>query len=96
MISGIKFYKKCVYGREVYQLWDTSFVILLLSNVFSLLCGTGKQHEYGRCTGSIYAELEWRQKNMKGYTTSTGYMGWVVDSYILFASEYDYREYMEV
>jgi len=35
------------------------------------------------------------KKNMKGYTTSTGYMGWVNDRYILFASEYDYREYME-
>lgn len=32
---------------------------------------------------------------MKGFTTSTGYMGWVEDRYILFASEYDYREYME-
>ena len=33
------------------------------------------------------AKIEWR--------TSTGYMGWVEDRYILFASEYDYREYME-
>ena len=33
--------------------------------------------------------------NMKVFTTSTGYMGWVEDRYILFASEYDYREYME-
>ena len=33
---------------------------------------------------------------MKGYTTSAGYMGWVGDRYILFASEYDYREYMSV
>lgn len=32
---------------------------------------------------------------MKGFTTSAGYMGWVEDRYILFASEYDYREYME-
>lgn len=32
---------------------------------------------------------------MKGYTTQAGYMGWVEDRYILFASEYDYREYME-
>lgn len=32
---------------------------------------------------------------MKGFTTSTGYMGWVEDRYMLFASEYDYREYME-
>ncbi len=35
------------------------------------------------------------EKSMKGFTTSTGYMGWVEDRYILFASEYDYREYME-
>ena len=32
---------------------------------------------------------------MKGYTTSTGYMGYVEGTYILFASEEDYREYME-
>lgn len=32
---------------------------------------------------------------MKGFTTPAGYMGWVEDRYILFASEYDYREYME-
>lgn len=32
---------------------------------------------------------------MKGYITMAGYMGWVVDRYMLFASEYDYREYME-
>ena len=33
---------------------------------------------------------------MKGFTTSTGYMGWVEDRYILFASEYDYRVYGRV
>lgn len=32
---------------------------------------------------------------MKGFVTSTGYMGWVNDKYILFASEDDYREYVE-
>lgn len=32
---------------------------------------------------------------MKGFITSTGYMGWVNNKYILFASEHDYREYME-
>ncbi len=32
---------------------------------------------------------------MKGYTTSTGYMGLVEGIYILFASEEDYREYIE-
>lgn len=34
-------------------------------------------------------------ESMKGFTTSAGYMGWVKDRYILFATEYDYREYME-
>ena len=32
---------------------------------------------------------------MKGYVTAAGYMGLVEDKYILFASEEDYREYME-
>lgn len=32
---------------------------------------------------------------MKGFTTSAGYMGWVNGKYILFASEHEYREYME-
>lgn len=32
---------------------------------------------------------------MKGYTTASGYMGYVEGTYILFASEEDYREYME-
>ncbi len=32
---------------------------------------------------------------MKGYTTAGGYMGYVDGAYILFASEGDYREYME-
>jgi len=32
---------------------------------------------------------------MKGYTTASGYMGYVEGDYILFASEEDYREYME-
>ena len=32
---------------------------------------------------------------MKGYTTASGYMGLVDGRYILFASEEDYREYME-
>lgn len=36
-----------------------------------------------------------RKKNMKGYTTSAGYMGWVEGRYILFASEREYREYIE-
>lgn len=32
---------------------------------------------------------------MKGYHTSEGYMGLVNGEYILFASEADYREYLE-
>lgn len=33
---------------------------------------------------------------MKGYYISTGYMGWVDNMYMLFATEEEYREYMEV
>ena len=32
---------------------------------------------------------------MKGYVTACGYMGLVEGEYILFASEEDYREYIE-
>ncbi len=32
---------------------------------------------------------------MKGYHTSDGYMGLVDGRYLLFASESDYREYLE-
>ena len=32
---------------------------------------------------------------MKGYHTADGYMGLVGGKYILFASETDYREYLE-
>ena len=32
---------------------------------------------------------------MKGYTTENGYMGYVNGNYQLFASEADYREWME-
>lgn len=32
---------------------------------------------------------------MKGYATSNGFMGYVEDRYILFASEADYYDYME-
>lgn len=32
---------------------------------------------------------------MKGYNTANGYMGLVDGEYILFASESDYREYVE-
>ena len=32
---------------------------------------------------------------MKGYVTASGYMGYVENEYILFASEDDYIDYME-
>lgn len=32
---------------------------------------------------------------MKGYVTTSGYMGYVENEYILFASEDDYFDYME-
>lgn len=32
---------------------------------------------------------------MKGYNTADGYMGLVDGRYVLFASEADYREYLE-
>jgi hypothetical protein len=32
---------------------------------------------------------------MKGYTTAEGYMGFVNGRYMLFASEMEYKEYME-
>ena len=32
---------------------------------------------------------------MKGYVTESGYMGYVNGRYVLFASEGDYREYVE-
>lgn len=32
---------------------------------------------------------------MKGYVIAEGYMGYVDGEYVLFASERDYREYLE-
>lgn len=32
---------------------------------------------------------------MKGYSIEAGYMGWIGHKYMLFASEYDYLDYME-
>ena len=32
---------------------------------------------------------------MKGYTTESGYMGYVEGEYMLFADESDYREFVE-
>jgi hypothetical protein len=36
-----------------------------------------------------------RQDMMKGYPVESGYMGMVEGRYMLFASEYDYREYFD-
>lgn len=36
-----------------------------------------------------------RYFTMKGYVTASGYMGYVENEYILFASENDYFDYME-
>ena len=33
--------------------------------------------------------------DMKGYTTAEGYMGFVNGRYMLFASETEYKEYVE-
>lgn len=33
---------------------------------------------------------------IKGYIVSNGYMGYVNGNYMLFASESDYKEYLEV
>lgn len=32
---------------------------------------------------------------MKGYATGSGYMGWVNGAYMLFASDFEYREYLD-
>ena len=32
---------------------------------------------------------------MKGFNIAEGYMGWIGNSYMLFASEQDYKEFME-
>ena len=34
-------------------------------------------------------------KTMKGYVTYDGYMGYINGSYMLFASEADYQDYIE-
>lgn len=35
------------------------------------------------------------EQDMKGYTVESGYMGYVDGVYMLFASETDYRDYLE-
>ena len=41
------------------------------------------------------AESEQEDTIMKGYYNNSGYMGYVAGSWVLFASEGDYRDYME-
>ena len=36
-----------------------------------------------------------RMQDMKGYNVDNGYMGFVEGRYMLFATEEDYREYLE-
>ena len=36
-----------------------------------------------------------KRSGMKGYYTTSGYMGYTDGEYMLFASEEDYREYIE-
>ncbi len=40
-------------------------------------------------------DSEWEVFFMKGYYTASGYMGYVQGSYILFASEEDYQDYID-
>lgn len=37
----------------------------------------------------------WKEEKMSGYFTYEGYMGYVNGTYMLFASETDYLDYME-
>jgi len=49
--------------------------------------------------GSIYIPVTLgtvrKETVMKGYITQNGYMGYINGTYILFATEQDYKEYME-
>lgn len=43
----------------------------------------------------VQQKKESEEAIMKGYSTEHGYMGYVEGSYMLFACEDDYREYLE-
>ena len=43
-----------------------------------------------------YSVFRKKNRMMKGYTVESGYMGYVNGGYMLFASEIDYEEYMEM
>lgn len=50
---------------------------------------------YSEYRSKIVKTLRQRRTDMKGYNTENGYMGYVNGQYQLFASEADYREWME-
>ena len=50
---------------------------------------------YPEYRSKIVKALRKRRTDMKGYNTENGYMGYVDGGYRLFASESDYREYLE-
>jgi hypothetical protein len=60
---------------------------------FSFKVAIRKQRNNGNYIN--YRLCSRRKQKMKGYATSEGYMGLVQGRYMLFASEVDYREYME-
>lgn len=56
----------------------------------SIFCILFIEQEFGRIRPTGEGE-----QDMKGYTVESGYMGYVDGVYMLFASERDYRDYLE-
>ena len=75
----------CKVSRENYGKHKN---ILLESEISdSVFCILIPEQKFeGKCEGD---------KDMKGYTVESGYMGYVNGEYMLFASETDYVDYME-
>lgn len=71
-------------GRGV-EVSKTLFYFLLFGGIF-----IGQLIPY-----SIHIRTRKRWIAMKGYNTADGYMGYVDGEYLLFASETDYREWLE-
>ncbi len=73
-----------------------NLVLVFLSQNFSMICCTfyTPPYEllYKHQVKMIRQEME--EPAMKGYHTSDGYMGFVDDRYILFASESDYYDFL--
>ena len=67
-----------------FYLPNKRFKGVLLPSKYGILCSTENKSDFGQEVSC-----------MKGYNTSDGYMGLVDGRYVLFASEADYREYME-